>query len=274
MTSGSHVTPVVQLHSTRNYGGGMEVGTRTLSILTISFATTTAIYACKSQPTPLIGHRAVWLRFQSQLPHFDRTIEELMDMSSSTEPYVDGVCSVSIESMVSECGTAAKALENAIHTDISQVATLALKSLNAAFDAIDHACTLLRDVKMDTREAMKVQAHQLNSHFATAKQDWVEIEEITARASQNTKNFQHTTLDQTIKSIGSVEMELSGQMNKTRLAKMQIERRLASLRQQLNAYRERATHAKSQSQDAHNRTIIFSIVSNVKWDTAVTENRN
>jgi chromosome segregation ATPase len=197
-----------------------------------------------------------------------------MDMSSSTEPYVDGVCSVSIESMVSECGTAAKALENAIHTDISQVATLALKSLNAAFDAIDHACTLLRDVKMDTREAMKVQAHQLNSHFATAKQDWVEIEEITARASQNTKNFQHTTLDQTIKSIGSVEMELSGQMNKTRLAKMQIERRLASLRQQLNACRERATHAKSQSQDAHNRTIIFSIVSNVKWDTAVTENRN
>jgi hypothetical protein len=252
----------------------MEFGTKTLSILTISFATMTAIYACKSQPTPLIGRRAVWLRFQSQLPHSDRTIEELMDMSSSTEPYVEGVQSVNIESVVSECGTAAKALENAIHTDISKGATLALKSLNAAFDAIDHACTLLRDVKTDTREAMKVQAHQLNSHFTAARQDWVEIEEITARASQNTKNFQHTTLDQTIKSIGSVEMELSGQMNKTRLAKVQIEGQLASLRQQLKAYREAATHAKSQSQDANTRTIIFSIVSNVKWDTAATENRN
>src|SRR4051794_14597333 len=49
VTSGSHVTPVVQLRSTRNYGERMEVGTRILSILTISFATTTAIYACKSQ---------------------------------------------------------------------------------------------------------------------------------------------------------------------------------------------------------------------------------
>lgn len=264
MTSGSHVTRVVQLRSTRNYGEGMEVGTRTLSILTISLATTTAIYACKSQPTPLISRRAVWLRFQSQLPHFDRTIEELMDTSSSTEPYVEGVLSVSVESVVSECGTAAKALENAIHTDISQGATLALKSLNAAFDAIDHACTLLRGVKTDTREAMKVQAHQLNSHFAAARQDWVEIGEIAARASQNTKNFQHTTLDQTIMSIGSAEMEFSGQMNKTRLAKVQIEGRLASLRQQLNAYREATTHAKSQSQGAHNRTVIFSIVSDVQ----------
>lgn len=195
-------------------------------------------------------------------------------MSSSTEPYVEGVRSVSIESMVSECGTAAKALENDIHNDISQGAALASKSLNAAFDAVDHARTQLRDVKTGVREAIKVQAHQLNSHFAAARQNWVEIEEITARASQNTKNFQHTTLDQTIKSIGLVEMELSGRMNKTRLAKVQIEGRLASLRQRLNAYREAATHAKSQSQDAHARTVIFSIVSNVKWDTAVTENRN
>lgn len=195
-------------------------------------------------------------------------------MSSSTEPYVEGVHSVSIESMVSECGTAAKALENAIHNDISQGAALASKSLNAAFDAVDHARTQLRDVKTGIREAIKVQAHQLNSHFAAARQNWVEIEEITARASQNTKNFQHTTLDQTIKSIGLVEMELSGQMNKTRLAKVQIEGRLASLRQRLNADRKAATHAKSQSQDAHARTIIFSIVSNVKWDTPVTENRN
>jgi hypothetical protein len=114
--------------------------------------------------------------------------------------------------------------------DISQGAALASKSLNAAFDAVDHARTQLRDVKTDIREAIKVQAHQLNSHFAAARQNWVEIEEITARASQNTKNFQHTTLDQTIKSIGLVEMELSGRMNKTRLAKVQIEGRLASLR--------------------------------------------
>jgi chromosome segregation ATPase len=194
-----------------------------------------------------------------------------MDMSSSTEPYVEGVRSVSIESMVSECGTAAKALENDVHNDISQGAARASKSLNAAFDAVDHARTQLRDVKTGVREAIKVQAHQLNCHFAAARQNWVEIEEITARASQNTKNFQHTTLDQTIKSIGSVEMELSGQMNKTRLAKAQIKGRLASLKQQLNVYREAATHAKSQSQNAHNWTGFFSIVSNVKWDTAVTE---
>jgi hypothetical protein len=198
-------------------------------------------------------------------------MEEQMDMSLSAAPYVEGVDSISIEGMVSECGTAAKTLENDIHNDISQAAALALESVNAAFDAINHSCTQLRDVKTDTREAMKVQAHQLNSYFAAARHDWVEIEEITARASQNTKNFQHTTLDQTIKSIGLVEMELSGQMNKTRLVKVQIEGQLASLRQQLNAHRERATHAKSQSQDAHGRTVFFSIVSNVKWDTAVTE---
>jgi len=252
----------------------MEAGTRTLSISTISFAMMTAIYGCKSRPTPLICHRAVRLRFQSQPPHFDRTIEELMDISSSTEPYIEGAHSVSIEAMVSECGTAAKALENTIHTDIGQGATLALGSLNAACDAIDHACTLLRDVKTDTRMAMKMQARQLNSHFAAARQRWVEIEEITARASQDTKNFQHTTLDQAIKSIGSVEIELSGRMNKTRLAKVQIEGQLASLRQRLNMYRESATQAKSKSQDANTRTIIFSIVSNVKWDTSVTKNRN
>jgi hypothetical protein len=201
-------------------------------------------------------------------------MEELMDMSSSTGPYAEGVDSISIEGMVSECGTAVKALENAIHTDISQSATLALKSLNAVSDAIERAPTQLSDVRMDKGEAMKVQAHQLNSHFAAARQDWVEIEEIIARASRNTKNFQHTTLDQTIKSIESVEMELSGQMNKTRLAKVQIEGRLASLGQRLNVYREAATHAKLQSQNAHSRTVFFSIVSNVKWDTAVTENQN
>ena len=172
------------------------------------------------------------------------------------------LCAIA-EIAVSQCGKAAKALQDEIHTDIGQGTSIALTSVNSAFGAIERARNQLENTEADDMGMMKSQARELDTIFATAGQDWAEIQEITARASQRTKIFQHTTLNDTIIGIERVEKVLNHQIEKTKLEQKKSVGDVASLEQQLNLIRQEKRKAGERAHEANARTIGFSVVSNV-----------
>jgi len=205
----------------------------------------------------------VILKHRRDITSNQSNIEQLLAASSISESHLARMLCAIAETTVSQCGKAAKTLQDEIRTDIGQGASIALKSVNSAFGAIERACNQLEITEADDMRMMKSQARELDTIFATAVQDWAEIQEIAARASQRTKNFQHTTLNDTMIGIERVERALNDQMEKTKLEQEKSERDVALLEHQLNLIRQKKAKAAERAHEANARTIGFSVVSNV-----------
>ena len=226
------------------------------------------VCACKPWSSPFILQQGVTslhviLKHRRDITPNQSNIEQLLAASSISESHLARMLCAIAETVVSQCGKAAKALQDEIHTDIGQGASIALTSVNSAFGAIERARNQLENTEGDDMRMMKSQARELDTIFATAGQDWAEIQEIAARASQRTKNFQHTTLNDTIIGIERVERVLNHRMEKTKLEQEKSKRDLASLEHQLNLIRQEKTKAAERADEANARTIGFSVVSNV-----------
>jgi len=221
------------------------------------------VCACKPWPSPFILQlHHVILRHRRDVPSNQSNIEQLLAASSISESHLARMLCAIAEIAVSQCGKAAKALQDEIHADIGQGASIALTSVNSAFGAIERARNQLENTEGGDMRVMKSQARELDTIFATAGQDWAEIQEIAARASQRTKNFQHTTLNDTIIGIERVERVLNHQMEKTKLEQEKYKRDLTSLEHQLNLTRQEKKKVAERAHEANARTIGFSVVSN------------
>jgi len=226
------------------------------------------VCACKPWPSPFILQQGVAslhaiLKHRRDITSNQSNIEQLLAASSISESHLARMLCAIAEIAVFQCGKAAKALQDEIHANIGQGASIALTSVNSAFGAIERARNQLENTEGNDMRMMKSQARELDTIFATAGQDWAEIQEIAARASQRTKNFQHTTLNDTIIGIERVERVLNHQTEKTKLEQEKSKRDLTSLEHQLNLIQQKKTKAAERAHEANAKTIGFSVVSNV-----------
>src|ERR1700733_12361402 len=89
----------------------------------------------------------VILRHRRDITSNQSNIEQLLAASSISESHLARMLCAIAEITVSQCGKAAKALQDEIHTDIGQGASIALTSVNSAFEAIERARNQLENTE-------------------------------------------------------------------------------------------------------------------------------
>lgn len=165
-----------------------------------------------------------------------------------------------VEASVSQCGTTGNNLREDINSRIESGIHIASVSVNAAFEAIEQAQKTMYGCVGDTTEVIESQALQLSAIFDDAIRDWMNLADRVGRSSQDLKEFQHTTLHDTLLEIGWAEQRIHFDIRRNDARSKSIAVAIKSLERQIEFNEGARQTAQEQQSSASDRTIGFSVV--------------
>lgn len=193
------------------------------------------------------------------LDSFRYSLEELAEDSAMCWPLSNQSHCETVEASVSRCRTTGNSLREDINSCIAAGIHTASISGNAVFKAIEQAQKTMDGSVGDTVEAIESQALQLSAKFDDASRHWMNLADLVGRSSQELKEFQHTTLHDTILGIEWTEQRIQFDMRRNDARSKSIAEAIKSLGRQIELNEGVRKIAQEQRNSATDRTIGFSV---------------